>query len=71
MDAKFYVEQLTEYSDTDFAQRIAEGINKDYPSCATVGRKNGLTACFVDQTYYLDCLKYVKEHCRIKEELNV
>ena len=66
----FYLEQLTGYSETDFAQKIAAGINKDFPMSAIILRKDNLTACFVGKLYYWDCIQYVKDHCKIKQQTN-
>jgi hypothetical protein len=66
----FYTEQLTGYSESNFAQKIAAEINKDFPKSAVVVVSENLTACFISTAYYSDCIQYAKDHCKTKQQTN-
>jgi len=62
--------QLTDFSQTNFAQKTADHINKGYPEVAEVVSKDDgeskVTACFVVDAYWEFCKDYVSKNCRIK-----
>ena len=56
---KYY--ELTVEGDEKFAQKIAAGINKDFPGVAKV--EGG--QCLITNKYYARCKKHVKENCNL------
>jgi hypothetical protein len=59
-----YTYQLTNYYKDNFAEKVAESINKDFPNKATTKPNGeGQSACFIDDLYWLGCLNYVKARC--------
>ena len=65
------MQQLTNFSQTHFAQKTADHINKDYPQVAKVVSKDDgefkVTACFITDTYLDFCKDYVLKNCRTKK----
>ena len=61
---KYY--QLTLPADADFANEVADRINKDYPEQAIIEQQSTFFVVKITGSYWEYCKDYVQKHCKIK-----